>query len=329
MSIYNSALKTAAEDLLQALDDEDLVSLAKTATNNRITPETKKESIDAILLHTPNVKRLLSYRRITTQKLFQYLHKNKVSINGYASRSQLANTVEVLWGESDNHENGTQKKHKNESNVTEKVKVIVKSKSLGDEYETKTKLCKRSSLNPEESKSIRNLEETHSIENLQVQRSDDFSQEFCRWFYTMINRLQPECSNQLGDNFREQVFSGNSSVGLYFLCEPYKEMHGKGRIETFTLFKNVVCEYRFIFSPNLENGIGAEKSPHGMVKIFCCGTLHQGSAFIGIFEQEFGLVFSPADQAWLIMNTKVNFKHTLIQEIPTLPPYEIFAITAS
>lgn len=327
MSLYNSALKTAAEELLQEFNDEELKSLAKTATNNRITPETKKEAIDAILLHTPDVKRLLSYKRITSQKLFQYLHKKKIAIKGDANRSQLIKTIETQWEVCKNQENDYNNKRKNNSNIIEKANM--KSNLDLDVDLTSNKHIKQSATNIEEIQSVRNIEASQSIVNIPAQRSDEFSCEFCRWFYTMINRLQPECINQIGDNFREQIFSSNSTVSLYFLSEPYKELHGNGRVEAFNLFKNAVCEYRLLFSPNLESGTGAEKSPHGMVKVFCCGTLHQGSAFIGIFEQEFGLVYSPADQAWLIMNTKVNFKHSLIQEMPTLPPYKIFEITAS
>lgn len=328
MSLYNSKLKSTAEEFLQEFSNEDLSSLAKTATSNRITPETKSEAVDAILLHTPNVKRLLSYRRVTTQKIFQYLHKKKVPIAGDASRMQVIDTVEILWkGSEENDEVTHNKKRSSESAVIEKANEEVDSER--DVYLTNNKLVKTSKRNAEGNQLIENYEETKPVVGLQVQRSDEFSREFCRWFYTMINRLQPECISILGDNFREEIFSSNSSVSLYFQCDPYKELHGNGRTEAFNVFKNVVCQYRFLFSPNLESGIGAEKSPHGMVKVFCCGTLHQGSAFIGIFEQEFGVVYSPADQAWLIMTTKVNLKHTQIQEMPTLPPYQIFEITAS
>lgn len=158
-------------------------------------------------------------------------------------------------------------------------------------------------------------------------RSDDFARVFCEWFYSMINCLQPVCSHQPGDTFRESVFCSNSSVDIYLISNTREEKHALGQVNSHALLREVLGQTELLFSPNLSNGIQVHKTEHGMLKIFSCGTLHKVHFFVGIYEQEFGLVFCPVDRAWKIMYTKVNLKHMNVEpEIPSLPPCEVFAI---
>lgn len=157
-------------------------------------------------------------------------------------------------------------------------------------------------------------------------RSDEFSREFCKWYYTMVNRLQPTCAHLSGDTLREEVFLGNSSAEVYVYGAATTRRTAVGQWGTYTLLKDIFTEHKILFNPNVDSGIQSYAVEHGLIKLLVCGTLHQENSFVGIFEQEFGLVQSPIDRAWKIINTKLNLKQSS-ETIPTLPKSLVFEIT--
>lgn len=162
-----------------------------------------------------------------------------------------------------------------------------------------------------------------------VMKSDEFTRDFCEWYYIMVNRLQPQCAHLLGDTFRKEIFYSNSFTDVYLIGQTSVERHAKGGDNTFVLLRDTFIEFGLLFNPNLENGTQAHMSSHGMVVILCCGSLHHDNSFVGIFEQEFGLVCSPVDRAWKIMYIKINLKQSSIQsELPSLPKCQVFKIEA-
>ncbi|XP_047739197.1 uncharacterized protein C3orf38 homolog [Hyalella azteca] len=157
--------------------------------------------------------------------------------------------------------------------------------------------------------------------------SDEFGQDFCEWFYTMINRLQPCCANQPGDTLRPEVFCGNCSVEMYLVDGGNVEQcRASGSVETERTIRELLKRLGLMFMPNTKGGMQVRRSSHGMIQLFCCGTIHYNDSFVGIFEQEFGLVASPVDKSWKISYTKVNLKKLLEAYTPSLPTVEIFAI---
>lgn len=157
--------------------------------------------------------------------------------------------------------------------------------------------------------------------------SDQFSIDFSEWFYTMLNRLQPECSQQRGDTLRPEIFFSNCKVDMY-LVEGDRTEHqsAEGNLLCNTLIRKLLTNLKLLFTPNLDGGLQAKKSSHGMIQLFCCGTLHSQSSFLGIFEQEFGLVMCPVGKVWKISYTKINLKKVHQIQSPTLPQMEKFAI---
>ncbi|XP_069158036.1 uncharacterized protein C3orf38 homolog [Procambarus clarkii] len=153
-----------------------------------------------------------------------------------------------------------------------------------------------------------------------MELSDEFIQKFCKWYFRMINRLQPECFHLPGDTFRGDIFYDNSYTDIYLIGQSNSERHAFGGGNTFQLLKQTFQEYKIQFSPNLENGIQAYQSNFGMVKISCCGTIHIRNSCVGIFEQEMGMVCSPNDHVWKIMYIKINLKHASTHKPPSLPP---------
>lgn len=161
---------------------------------------------------------------------------------------------------------------------------------------------------------------------LRTVRSDEFSREFSKWYYTMVNRLQPTCTHLAGDTLREEVFLGNSSAEVYTYGPTTTQRTAVGQRDTYALLKDIFTEHRILFSPNVDSGIQSYAVEHGLIKLFVCGTLHQENSFLGIFEQEFGLVQSPVERAWKIMYTKLNLKQAG-ETTPTLPKSQVFEIT--
>lgn len=161
---------------------------------------------------------------------------------------------------------------------------------------------------------------------MEVIRSDEFIQKFCKWYFRMINRLQPECFHLPGDTFRGDIFYDNSYTDIYLIGQSNSERHAFGGGNTFQLLKQTFQEYKIQFSPNLENGIQAYQSNFGMVKISCCGTIHIRNSCVGIFEQETGMVCSPNNHVWKIMYIKINLKHASTHKPPSLPSCQVFEI---
>nr|XP_053629828.1 uncharacterized protein C3orf38 homolog isoform X2 [Cherax quadricarinatus] len=314
MSLLHSIYEAGVRGLLEMLDSEALLALARTSTNNRILPLNSSEAIEIILLHTPDLGRFFSYRRLSAQTLFLYLHKYQVPSMGFANKNQMIMAVKDLW-----------------------------EKQCGRKAVSKPTTLKRRASSDPEIESPKGTQVEKNIANddtesefdvtpfaqpiVSVIRSDDFTRDFCEWYFNMVNRLQPVCAHHIGDTFREDIFYSNSFADIYFIGHSCGEKHAQGRDNTYALLRETFMAYSLLFSPNLENGTQAFKSDHGLVKICCCGTLHHKNALVGIFEQESGLVCSPVDRAWKIMYIKINLKQSnTLCERPSLPPCQLFEI---
>lgn len=364
MSLLHSIYEAGVRGLLEMLDSEALLALARTSTNNRILPLNSSEAIEIILLHTPDLGRFFSYRRLSAQTLFLYLHKYQVPSMGFANKNQMIMAVKDLWekqcGRKAVSKPTTLKRRASSDPEIESPKGrkgIVSSGRLRvastntDKTEDITSTDRNKSIHsPSSTNAVRSLNHTVSgtpveknIANddtesefdvtpfaqpiVSVIRSDDFTRDFCEWYFNMVNRLQPVCAHHIGDTFREDIFYSNSFADIYFIGHSCGEKHAQGRDNTYALLRETFMAYSLLFSPNLENGTQAFKSDHGLVKICCCGTLHHKNALVGIFEQESGLVCSPVDRAWKIMYIKINLKQSnTLCERPSLPPCQLFEI---
>ncbi len=85
--------------------------------------------------------------------------------------------------------------------------------------------------------------------------------------------------------------------------EVRKEVHN-GSNEVSKRLLAFVKEEQLKFNPNLDpGGVKGISNPHGMKLVHVCGTVHLEGRFVGIFEQQFGLVRDP-DSA---NNLKIKF----------------------
>ncbi|XP_063849144.1 uncharacterized protein C3orf38-like [Scylla paramamosain] len=143
----------------------------------------------------------------------------------------------------------------------------------------------------------------------------------------MLNRLQPQGVVQVGDTFSSDVFMANCTMDIYLYGAINTDKHATGQNNAYTLLKNVCTDFQLMFVPEIDSGVRAEMSQHGLVKLYCVGTLHQGETFIGVFEQEFGLVKCPQG-GWKILMTKLSLKQAQKESVclPALPQGPVFEI---
>ena len=165
--------------------------------------------------------------------------------------------------------------------------------------------------------------------------SNEFALDFVNWFYPLLNSAQQQLLNSSiqhgasleGRAIKQEMFFENATMEAFMVeGSSTKEFSAKGDSGCVSLIENILQESRLLFSPNLEGGVQVRKSKHGLIQLFCCGTLHVQSNFVGIFEQEFGLACSPQDKSWKIAYNKVNLKNQNVTAIPSIPKEEIFAI---
>ncbi|XP_063596749.1 uncharacterized protein LOC134773463 isoform X1 [Penaeus indicus] len=100
--LYKSPYASQVRRFLQDLDFEVLKSIASTATERKIEVTTKKEAIDVILLHTSDLERFFSYRRLTSDIFYKYLFTlqmkdRKSVIPMKSSRTEMIFTIKDLW----------------------------------------------------------------------------------------------------------------------------------------------------------------------------------------------------------------------------------------
>ncbi|KAK4299737.1 hypothetical protein Pmani_028006 [Petrolisthes manimaculis] len=342
MSLAKSPQAAGIRQLLQKMEKEDVVALARTASNNRVVAENAKEAVDIILTFTPDLGRFFSYRRITSQALFEYLFRENVVVDCQSSKMQLIAAVQDFWEKNAQKETFTNHEERkctgSSTSVQSNIAVAVCNNitiNIGENHRTTGKENIGSS-NEEVQEGKNNINSLFYSRNssqtqpekssVRIVRSDDFSSEFCKWYYTMVNRLQPAFANHAGDTLQEEVFLSNSSAEVYLYGPSTIQKSAVGQRDIYTLLKDVFTEHKIIFNPNMGSGIQSYAVKHGLIKVMVCGTLHQENSFVGIFEQEFGLVMSPVDRAWKIMYTKLNLKQTS-QPTPSLPKSQVFEIT--
>merc|ERR1719400_1429931 len=90
--------------------------------------------------------------------------------------------------------------------------------------------------------------------------------------------------------------------------------------EVSRMLVNVFRDHKLKCNPNLcEEGVRGRLSPHGLVMVLACGTLHNQNNVCGVFEQVFGLVRDPtAENNWKIKNTEARLVAGEVQQQPKL-----------
>uniref|UniRef100_A0A0V0G992 Uncharacterized protein n=1 Tax=Triatoma dimidiata TaxID=72491 RepID=A0A0V0G992_TRIDM len=89
--------KNCVSDLLKILGLDDLIELAKTCTTGVIQTSNINDSINAILLHSEDIRSILMRKKITRKVLFKYLHSRNISFPGNSEKTVLVDSVIHFW----------------------------------------------------------------------------------------------------------------------------------------------------------------------------------------------------------------------------------------
>ncbi|KAJ3592217.1 hypothetical protein NHX12_007345, partial [Muraenolepis orangiensis] len=130
--------------------------------------------------------------------------------------------------------------------------------------------------------------------------ADTLGQEFCRWFFELLNSRNPSLV-QTPQDWGPQHFWTDAKLNLISNAVGELQQQYEGAQLVSTRLLALAEGERLILSPNLgSHGLRVLSSPHGLVLVAVAGTIHREASFLGIFEQVFGLIWSPTDNTWKI-----------------------------
>lgn len=132
---------------------------------------------------------------------------------------------------------------------------------------------------------------------------DLLGEKFSEWFYNMVNTspiIGPE------HFWRDAVLT----LHLISEAQTVTEVIQDDCEKIALLLSNTKTTHNLFFNPNLtKEGIKSRMSPHGLVIVMVCGTLHTDNQCVGVFEQVFGLARDPfSENNWKIKNTELNLR---------------------
>ncbi|XP_077472637.1 uncharacterized protein C3orf38 homolog [Stigmatopora argus] len=273
MSTLSEVERSGCLKLLKLLSDVDLFSLCDTVTNKMIAVENVTEARETIISFSKNAEELLKRKKVHRDIIFKYLAKEGVLMSPNIEKHQLVKRTLEFW-----------------STEMAAVKEHIQQ-GTDDTAERRRKRTEDDTSN---------VEADYDCETLIL------GQQFCSWFFQLLNSQNPLLGQQPQD-WGPQHFWTDAKLRLFSSA-------GSEQMEEFAGAELVSCrllaltkEERLHFSPNLEaNGLKALTSPHGLVLVAVAGTIHRDSACLGIFEQIFGLIRSPMDNnCWKIKFVKM------------------------
>lgn len=264
--------------LLSFITDDEILSLAQTVTNRNLDLTGKDECIKAIFSFSQSTEELLKRKKISRKALFQYLASEEIVFDPSSEKHVLIDIVVKYW-------------EQKSTKVTTKMTALQAHPSTGDN---------NGQQQPQSSQS-----------NTKTDESVEFSRQFARWFYTMLNDSNPRCSSNAANQLAPVHFYPDCKLRLLCHTSEHRTEELQGNDMVCQRLLALVQQELLLFNPNLEtDGLSSEKSVHGLVVVHVCGTIHRGEDVLGVFEQKFGLVkdLSTADNNW-----KVKFTHMCIQ----------------
>ena len=146
------------------------------------------------------------------------------------------------------------------------------------------------------------------------------AEQFTKWFFQMLNSYHPFSQEAPVEGFGPHHFFADCRLKM--ICETpdlRREVHS-GSSEVCRRLLAFVKEEQLKFNPNLDpGGVKGMSNPHGLKAVTVCGTVHLGGRFVGIFEQQFGLVRDPDSQNNLkIKFTNLKLRREHVELMPTL-----------
>ena len=322
--MLTEAEKHGIAELLTRMSVQDLQSLAQTVTSKLLVPETSSEAISMIILHTERAADLLKRRKIKKELLFKYLHFKRVPIESVADKSVHVTRVLELWGAADTADSGhifdsdnsldtppAPVPSRNASHTSlcsldlSVTRDILHSINRG--VELRRSGSSTSIMNCDENSSSSFSFTDHTVTNsisvlssghadtvtcqgsscsLSKVQCQEMANSFVRWYYHLLNtQVDTDTLDWSSSHFwpdaSARVSLYNQSGELQECLEVLNNSEDVSR-----LLVTVLRDHKLKFNPNMcEEGVRGKLSPHGLVMVLACGTLHNQHSVCAVFEQ--------------------------------------------
>lgn len=147
--------------------------------------------------------------------------------------------------------------------------------------------------------------------------------QFSHWFYQLLNACNPIyiACDSTEERFGPHHFFHDANISLVMVNGEASHVESAGTSDAvYKILSSLTNDRQLIFNPNLDaTGVKGLSDPHGMRVVIVCGTVHQKSNVIGLFEQQFGLVRDPfSGNKWKIKFTRVVMSSKHSSHSPTL-----------
>jgi len=336
--------KHGISELLDRMTISDLQSLAQTVTSRLLVPENSMEAIQAIILHTDKASDLLKRRKIKKELLFKYLHYKRVPIEAISDKNLHVIKVLEVWDSSESQDCFTVTMDSDNSlecpppsrntshtsltsldtakDLLSRVETFSKSGNSGP-FEENSRDSFPSIVQHQQNSSMT----THPT--LSMIQCQEMANSFVRWYFQLLNRcVETDTTEWSQDHFWPNAsakVSLSSETGEMVEC---MEVVNNSE-EVSTMLLQVFRKHRLKCNPNMcEEGVRGKVSPHGLVMVLACGTLHNDNNVCGVFEQVFGLVRDPtADNNWKIKQTEARLVGGQVRRLPCIDNTNMEAIT--
>jgi len=349
--------KHGISELLSRMSVEDLQSLAQTVTSKLLLPETSSEAITAIILHTDRASDLLKRRKIKKELLFKYLHLKRVPIESIADKSVHVSKVLELWGTSETSDSW---------NIFDENSFDTPPAPVPSRNASHTSLCSLDLSVSREMMYNRGVELRRSGSSTSIMNCDDNScssfsfsdhvqsqdhhtpvpqqttstsltnvqcqemaNSFVRWYYHLLNSsVESDSTDWSPSHFWPDASARVSLLTQSGDIQECLEVVNNSD-EVSKMLVSVFRNHKLKCNPNLcEEGVRGKLSPHGLVMVLACGTLHNQHTVCGVFEQVFGLIRDPgAENNWKIKQTEARLVGGQMVEMPSVHNSKLEAVT--
>jgi len=334
--------KHGISELLDRMTISDLQSLAQTVTSRLLVPENSMEAIQAIILHTDKASDLLKRRKIKKELLFKYLHFKRVPIEAISDKNLHVMKVLEVWESSESHDCFTAMDSDNSLECPPPSRntshTSLTSLDTSKELLSRVETFSRSGISGHCEENARdNFSNIVQQQNnfmttsptLSLVQCQEMANSFVRWYFQLLNR----CVETDTPDWNQDHFWPNASAKISLSSETGETVECMEVLnnseDVSTMLIQVFKKHRLKCNPNMcEEGVRGKLSPHGLVMVLACGTLHNENNVCGVFEQVFGLVRDPtAENNWKIKRTEARLVGGQVRGVPCINNTNMDAIT--
>ena len=266
--------------LLQQIPAADLLSLVDTVCMKKITVTNKPDAIKAITAYSSSAAELLKRRKVKKDYIFSYLNCCNIRIQPSESKFMMVNVVLRHWGS---------------KQITQQ------------EFETMDVDYDYNNVQPQPATNV-----FVCIQNFPKPQDQDslLCSQFCDWFYNMLNSYHPLKQEAQKQNFGPHHFYDDVSLKLRVIAPNSHDQEVTGALAVCQRLLQFPQKEMVLFNPNLESdGFKVTSEPHGLKTLTVCGTVHQESGVVGLFEQQFGIIKDiHIENNWKIKFTKLRLQ---------------------